>query len=220
MANVLSTECVINGEYMNNNQLFILGITGGVGAGKSTVLSFLKERYGALVIECDAVGRELQLKGGSCYEPMLELFGKDYLLEDGNFDRAKIAAGIFADPSLKQKLEDIVLPAVKEEVKRRIRKCEEDSRRPMAVIESAILLEEHYDQLCNTVWYVHTDEQVRRERLKASRGYSDEKIDSIMAAQKSSVYFQKQCDLTIDNSSENIENTFKQIEEGLKIHGI
>ena len=67
-------------------------------------------------------------------------------------------------------------------------------------MEAALLIEDHYDVICDELWYIHTDEQVRAERLKESRGYDDEKIESIMANQKSPEEFKKACQVVIDNS--------------------
>ena len=96
----------------------ILGITGGVGSGKSTVLDYLKERYGAYLIECDDVARQLQQPGEECYEPMRELFQDDSLLrEDGSFDRSAVARKVFSDEELLGELNRIVHPAVKRRVR-------------------------------------------------------------------------------------------------------
>ena len=77
----------------------VLGITGGVGAGKSTVLAYMKEKYGAYLLECDTIGRCLQQKGEACFKPIVDLFGEECLGEDGELDRGKIAAIVFSDAS-------------------------------------------------------------------------------------------------------------------------
>ncbi len=207
----------------------ILGITGGVGAGKSTVLDYLCSRYGAFLIECDDVARELQQPGEECFQPMVELFSaasglkepaaalKSFLNEDGSFNRKEIARRVFADPDLRLQLNNIVHPAVK----RRVLELVESHREyALIVIEAALLLDDHYDEICDEIWYIYTDDEVRRERLKSSRGYSDKKIDEIIASQRSDESFRSNCALTIDNSSENIQNTFRQLDDALKIRGI
>ena len=88
------------------------------------------------------------------------------------------------------------------------------------VIEAALLLEEHYDQICDEIWYVYTQESVRRQRLQESRGYSDEKITQMMKTQLPDAYFREHCQFVVDNSSDNVENTYEQIDEGLRKHGI
>lgn len=211
--------------------IHVLGITGGVGAGKSTVLGYLEKEYGATVILCDDVARMLQEPGQACYQDMIDLFGREVLQEDGRFDRQKLAAKAFADKELLEKLNEIVHPAVKQYVRGVIENAEnagigtakenslEASSQAMIVIEAALLLEDHYDLLCDEVWYIYTADEVRRERLKASRGYSDERITQMMANQKPDAYFREHCHYIIDNSSDYVENTFEQIAKGLKEHG-
>ncbi len=198
----------------------VLGITGGVGAGKSTVLAYLRDRYGAQILECDAIGRMLQQPGEACWQPMLELFTDECLLPDGTWDRAKIARIIFTDEEKREKLNRIVHPAVKQYVKDRVEDAENDPAVPFTVVEAALLLEDHYDLICDEIWYIYTDPEVRRERLRSSRGYSDEKIDAMNAALKSDVYFREHCALTVDNSASDVENTYNQIDKGLNTHGI
>ncbi len=196
----------------------ILGITGGVGCGKSTVLDYLTSEYGAYLIKCDEVARDLQQPGEVCYQPMLDLFGPSCTESgDGSFDRKKISGLVFADPGLLKKLNGIVHPAVKSRVREMI---ESHADCALIVIEAALLLDDHYDEICDEIWYIHTDDKVRRERLKKSRGYSDQKIDEIFASQRSEESFRRGCALSIDNSSENIQNTFRQLDEALILRGI
>ena len=192
----------------------VIGITGGVGCGKSTVLAYLEKHCGAEIIECDRIGRELQEKGGSCYGPMCRLLsGYDCFGPDG-FDRKKLAALLFGDPQLLSKVNEIVHPAVFETVKERIAQAQEKKR--LAAVESALLLQCGYERICDEIWYIYTDEPSRRERLKFSRGYSDEHIDRILASQESDVFFREKADRVIDNSSPDMENTYRQIDRALK----
>ena len=73
-----------------------------------------------------------------------------------------------------------------------------------------------YESVCNEIWYIYADEAVRRERLKASRGYTDEHIDRILSSQAADSFFREHCDRVIDNSSPDLENTYRQIEEALR----
>lgn len=212
----------------------VLGITGGVGAGKSTVLGYLEKQYGARVILCDDVARLLQEPGEACYQAMVDLFGAEVLQLDGSFDRQRLAAKVFSDKELLGKLNHIVHPAVKQYVKAEIEKAERESaskespqkreekgsQSSLVVIEAALLLEDHYDLLCDEVWYVYTRDEVRRKRLKASRGYSDERISQMMENQKPDAYFREHCHFTVDNSSDQMERTFEQIDVGLRKHGL
>lgn len=197
----------------------VLGITGGVGAGKSTVLGYLKKRYDARVILCDDVARLLQEPGETCYQDMVDLFGTEVLQPDGRFDRQQLAAKVFSDKELLEKLNHIVHPAVKQYVKDQIQQEERAARVPFVVIEAALLLEDHYDLLCDEIWYIYTRDEARRERLKTSRCYSDERISQVMINQKPDAFFRKHCQFMVDNSCDNVENTFEQIDKGLNEHG-
>ena len=188
----------------------VLGITGGVGSGKSTVLNYLKESYGAYLIECDEVARQLQEPGETCYRPMIELFGKQAVKPDNTIDRSE-------DRLLREKLNAIVHPAVKQRVRQLIA---EHADYPLIVVEAALLLDDHYDEICDEIWYIYADEDARRMRLKSSRGYSDERITSMFRSQRSDASFRSLCALTIDNSSENVQNTFWQLDRALALRNI
>ena len=195
----------------------VLGITGGVGSGKSTVLNYLKESYGAYLIECDEVARQLQEPGETCYRPMIELFGIQAVRPDNTIDRSAVAKMVFGNSLLRQKLNAIVHPAVKERVKQLIA---EHADYPLIVVEAALLLDDHYDEICDEIWYIYADEDTRRRRLKSSRGYSDERITSMFQSQRSDDSFRALCALAIDNSSENVQNTFWQLDRALALRDI
>ena len=195
---------------------FILGVTGGAGAGKSRILRYMKERYGAYLIVCDDVGAALQRKGEACYAPIEDLFGCDYLLEDGELNRKKIAMAVFDDPGLLKKLTEIVHPAVKQKVREEI---EQHASYELIVVEAALLLDDHYDEICDEIWYIYASEEIRRQRLKSDRGYSDERIDEMFRTQRKEESFRALTDLTIDNSSDIIQNTCGQIDQALRERG-
>jgi len=192
----------------------ILGITGGVGAGKSMILAYLQEHYGACVISCDQVAADLQKPEGACYGPMLQLLGEEVLRPDKTFDRAAIAARVFADEELLSRINGIVHPLVYREVREMIRQAGDR----LVVIESALLLETGYRDICDEIWYVFALEEIRKQRLKKDRGYSDERIRSVMQSQKDERYFRSGCDYVIDNSLDP-DFAYRQIDRGLSEHG-
>lgn len=198
----------------------VLGITGGVGAGKSTVLEYLRERYHVRVILADEVGRVLQQPGQECYEQIVRAFGPGIQEEKaGEIDRQKLSAIVFADSHQLSRLNAIVHPAVKEYIIEEIDKERQQRAVPFVVIEAALLFEDHYDQICDEIWYIHTETEVRMRRLAKSRGYTEEKSCRIMKNQMSEEQYREKCNLVIDNSSEFVENTYEQIDEGLIRHG-
>ena len=148
----------------------VIGITGGVGSGKSAVLKLLEEEYHAVVVQLDEVAKALQRKGTPCWKAIVEAFGREIL-----------------DEKRKEKTE-------------------------LYVLEAALLLEAGYAKICEETWFIYTEESVRRERLKASRGYSDERITDMIRSQSPEAYFRKNCTRVIDNSRE-IEETRRQIGE-------
>lgn len=191
-----------------------IGITGGVGAGKSTVLDFLKENFQAVVCEADKVAHELQKPGEVCYKEIVREFGRGILKDDQEIDRKKLGSIVFSDTKKLQKLNSIIHPRVKRYI--RDKKEEEQKKRTeLFVIEAALLIEDHYEEICDELWYIHTPDDVRRKRLKKSRGYSDEKIDGIMMNQKSEEQFQKACKVIIENG-EDFKETCIQIKEALE----
>ena len=184
---------------MTKKAMRIIGVTGGVGAGKSTVLSILQKEYGARIIEMDAVGKELMKPGTSCFEEICRAFGKRILLPEGGLDRKKLAETVFRDEAALERLSAIVHPAVRKEVEARLAAAE-GAGAPLAVLESAILLEAGYKSLCTQIWYVRADRETRIRRLSESRGYSREKSLSVMENQKSEEEFMKEADVVVDNS--------------------
>lgn len=192
----------------------IIGVTGGVGAGKSTVLQYLEEAYGALLIQADQVGHEVMEPGEEAYEAILREFGPRVRGADGRIDRKALGTLVFADADKLKRLNAIVHPAVKREILRRIRQAELEGR-ALAVVEAALFLEEKYDAFCQETWYIYTDEQKRRRRLRESRGYTDERIGQIFRNQKSHEEFAGRCTFTIDNNGE-AEETCRQIDKRMR----
>ena len=192
----------------------IIGITGGVGSGKSRVLSFLEEKYNAIICQADHVAWKLQEPGQRSYLEIVEYFGKTILNDDQTINRGALGQIVFNNVAKLQKLNEITHPAVKDYIKEQIF-IEKEKGSELFIIEAALLLEDHYEEICDEIWYIFAREEVRRERLKESRNYTDEKIDSMIAKQQTESYFRKHCQLTIDNSG-NFEDTCIQIEKAMK----
>lgn len=197
----------------------VLGITGGVGAGKSTILDYLEKKYSVRVIQLDQAAHLLMEPGQPCYEKIVERFGRKILAPDETIDRKLLYQETFPDRQKVEELNEIVHPLVKEYVREQIRIETEADRIPFLVIEAALLLEDHYEEICDTIWYVYVDPEVRISRLEQSRGYTPEKTTQILKNQKSDEEFRLYCQFVIDNSSDFIENTYEQIDKGLKEYG-
>lgn len=192
--------------------MLIIGITGGVGAGKSSVLDYIEEKCKCRIILADDVGNKVKLPGEICYNRLVELLGSDILDEKGYIDKARMAAAIFSDSELLLQVNAIIHPAVEEYILGEIRKEKEADELDFFFVEAALLIECGYGAHVDELWYIYASEEVRRKRLKESRGYSDEKISGIMQGQLAEEEFRKACAVVIDNSGD-LEETKKQIDK-------
>lgn len=189
----------------------ILGITGGVGSGKSAVLDYLEAEYHAVICQLDDVARMLQQNGQVCFTKIVETFGENVIGKDQELDRQKLSEIVFSDAKKLQQLNEIVHPEVKQWVIRDIAD-KEKSGVSLYVIEAALLPTAGYETICDEMWYIYTNEKVRTERLKASRGYSEERIRNMIASQPKEEIFRKACCAVIENSG-IFEDTKRQIGE-------
>lgn len=193
-----------------------IGITGGVGAGKSTVLGYMEQTLGACVFEADKIGHLVMEPGEPCYDKIVQLFGKDVIKSDKTIDRKRVSDVVFSNGEMLAKLNGIIHPAVKEYIRRHLE--EEKLRgRQLAVVEAALLLEDHYEVFCDEIWYIHTEKEIRIGRLMSSRGYTREKAESIIHNQASEDYFRAHADYVIENNGD-LRKTREQIEKGVRRH--
>lgn len=199
---------------MMQNKMKTIGITGGVGAGKSTVLSYLEEKFGAFVIQADLIGHKVMEPGERCYIPVTQLFGKDVIKEDKTIDRKRISDVVFSKKELLEKLNQIIHPAVRAYI---LEQLEEERLhgRKLCVVEAALLLEEHYEEFCDQVWYIHADQEVRIERLMKTRGYTRQKAENIIKNQATEAFFRMHADYVIENNKD-LEKTYQEIMEGIE----
>lgn len=188
----------------------VIGVTGGVGSGKSVVLSILEKDCHAETILADLVAHDLMQPGGKSYEDIVEAFGDGILNDDGTIDRVKLGNIVFHDAEKLQKLNAITHPNVKEEIKNRIQKIREQGTASMILLEAALLIESGYEDVYDELWYIYVDRETRYRRLQEGRGYTREKTDSIMQKQLTEEQFRKYADVVIDNSY-SIEETKQQI---------
>lgn len=183
----------------------IIGITGGVGAGKSRILDILKSQYQAEIIEADQVARELEEPGREGYQKLIASFGTEILDDTGIIDRKKFAEMIFQDKEALKKVNGMIHPMAWEEIKRQVRA----SGAELVAVEAA-LFDEESRSFCDELWYIDTSEENRIARLMENRGYTREKCLDIMENQRSRQEFLQLADVTIDNNGE-AEETARQI---------
>ncbi len=205
----------------------VIGITGGVGSGKSTITDTLHEKYGYRVLRTDDMAKELELPGHAVYDALITAFGEGILVpQDENspralrmIDKAAFGALIYDDPTALKIAEDIIHPATWgwcEEIIREEREKAAESGAAMPegariVVESALPCD-RYRRMCDEIWFVYVEKDIRIARLRETRGYSLEKCRKIMAEQLSDNEFLRYADHVIDNSAE-LEVTLRRVDE-------
>lgn len=192
----------------------VIGITGGVGAGKSAILAYIKEKYNCRILLADEAAHLVKEPGQLCYEKIVKLLSRDILNEDGTINKQKMAGKIFASEPLRLEVNQIIHPAVKELILNAIEEERRKEQYDFFFLEAALLIEDGYLEIVDEMWYIYAREEVRRQRLKTTRMYSDEKINAIMQSQLKEEDFRKYCKVVIDNS-EALTDAYRQIDEKL-----
>lgn len=193
----------------------VIGITGGVGAGKSQILSYLKEHLNCRMVLADEAAHRVKEPGTPCFEKLVGLLGKEILTEEGTIDKGKMAARIFADSAVLAQVNAWIHPAVKAYILEAIEQARKTEEVSFFFIEAALLIEDGYEAVVDELWYIYASEEVRRKRLRESRGYSEEKISAILASQLSEAAFRAHCQVIIDNSG-SLEDTYAQLDKKIK----
>ena len=192
----------------------VIGITGGVGSGKSALLSYIKGKYDCEIILADEAAHRVKEPGQPCYQKLIELLTDDILNEDGTINKKEMAAKIFGSDELLEKVNAIIHPAVKEMILQEITRLKKEGKTCFFFIEAALLIECGYLNIVDEMWYIYAREDIRRKRLKESRNYTDEKINAIMDSQLKEEEFRKYCKVVIDNSG-SLEDAYEQIDREL-----
>lgn len=178
----------------------VIGLTGGIGSGKSTVLNILKNDYNAYIMLADDIGKETMVPGTETYNKMVSEFGAEILREDGSIDTTKLSAILMAD---KKKLEiqnGIVHPYVIGRIKDKLEELKNTEL--LVAVESAILFEAGCDRLCDEVWVVTVPAKLRIERLMRDRGYTRERAESFINHQMSDEEYIARADKKVINDGD------------------
>lgn len=196
----------------------ILGLTGSLGSGKSTVSSHLRD-LGAQVICADEIAREVVAKGSPALLDITREFGPEMVGPDGTLDRRAMARLVFADADARRKLEQIIHPRVRE---RELQLLATFRDSPLIVLDIPLLYETGAEDICDQVVVVAIDEQARRERLMRDRSMGPEEIAARLAAQMPQEQKVARADHVINNSG-TLDETRQQVArliQTLKIPGI
>lgn len=202
----------LNRRITKENHMKIIGITGGIGTGKSTVLNLLKQEYHAYIVEADKLAHELMLPGEAVYHRITDIFGTDILNIDGTIDRNRLGAIVFKDADSLRKLNEVVHPAVKQYILQDMETKKKEGNVEYYVIEAALLIEDGYKTICDELWYIYVEREERIKRLIAGRGGSREKWEHVIGNQSSDDYYRMNCDYVVDNGS-SFEHTINIVKE-------
>ena len=190
----------------------IIGITGGIASGKSTVTEFLRQQ-GYQVIDADQVVHELQEPGKRLYQALLSTFGPAILQEDGRLDRPKLGAMIFGNPDLLAQSSQLQNEIIREELARRRDLLAETE--DIFFMDLPLLFELEYDNWFDQIWLVDVTEETQLSRLMARNTLSQEEAEKRIAAQLSLREKRKRADVLIDNNG-SLEATRQQIRDALQ----
>ena len=193
----------------------VIGITGGIGCGKSALLTAIDQEYKCRILFADQIANFLKEPGQSCYEPIVYLLGKDVLDDGGHIDKKKMSDKIFGNEALLELVNEIIHPAVKNYICGCIEKEREQNKVDYVFVEAALFIEAGYRDIVDSLWYIYAREEVRIHRLQEGRGLAPEKIRSIMNNQLQEEVFRKHCDVMIDNS-DSLENSMVQVHRNLQ----
>lgn len=191
----------------------IIGITGGVGAGKSTVLKYIKEVCCEENIDCkiyllDDEAKKLQNPGMPMFEAVIKEFGEEILAEDGNVDRTKLASITFGNEENMKRLNNTTLPFILSHIDKLLSNVKDED---LVFLESAILLDSSIKDKCNQIWFIQADRNLRKVRLKVNRDYSEERIKNMFKSQRRDTYFKNRCDIIIYNNDIDVmQNNVKE----------
>lgn len=201
------------------------GLTGGIGSGKSTVSSLLRDR-GATIIDADAIVRHLQLPGELVFDRMVERWGTEILAEDGSLDRAAVGEIVFRDEVELAALNSIVHPAVADQTSRLVDEVAGTDAIvvhdiPLLVLPGGELLTGRDHTTWSGIVVVDTPVELAIERVMASRGMDRESIVSRMDAQASRAERRAAADVVIDNSGDlkDLEREVERVWEWMQVQG-
>ena len=190
----------------------IIGITGGIASGKSTVTEFLRQQ-GYQVIDADQVVHELQEPGERLYQALLSTFGSSILQEDGRLDRPKLGAMIFGNPELLEQSSQIQNQIIREELAGRRDLLAETE--DIFFMDLPLLFELQYEDWFDQIWLVDVTEETQLSRLMTRNALSQEEAEKRIAAQLSLREKRKRADVLIDNNG-SLEATRQQIRDALQ----
>jgi len=196
----------------------IIGLTGGIASGKSTIAQMLVER-GALLVDADAVAREVVQPGEPALEAIASSFGQAVLNENGTLNRAALGDIVFKDKELLHKLEAITHPAIRETMQRRIKKYAESHPKKLVVADIPLLYETKQEHLYEGIMVVYVPVHIQCERLMERSGMTKDEAMRRIANQMDIEEKRKRADWVVDNSGSK-QQSERQIEQFWQSQGL
>jgi len=178
--------------------MLTIGLTGGIGSGKSTAAKILAE-FGAPIIDADKVAHTTYAPGGAAYEAVIAAFGTEIVAVDRTIDRKKLGAIVFGNSELLNKLTSIVWPATFKSIRAEIDGLRARGEKMPVVVEAAILIEANWQPLCDEIWLVRASRQAVIDRIEHQRGLKPAETEARIRAQLSDDERAKHASLVIDN---------------------
>ena len=176
----------------------IIGLTGGIGTGKSTVSAYLAQK-GCKIIDADLISHQMTEAGSPCLAEIRDAFGEEVFLRDGNLDRKKVGRLVFADAEKKKTLEQIITRRVIEKTLRILQDCRA-RQETLVVLDAPLLFECGMQRYTDETWLVVCRTETRLRRIAARDGLAEEDIQKRIANQMSTEQKEKLADYIIDNS--------------------
>lgn len=189
----------------------ILGLTGGIACGKSTISAYLKE-FGLPVIDADECSRAVVEKGSIGLEKLTEIFGNKILENDGTLNRKALGQIVFSDSEHLSLLNSVMEPLIREEISRRLN---QENNADLVVLDAPLLIEQHYDKICDFIMTIDVPKKIQLERLIERDNLSEDEAKSRIESQLSSRERNGFADVVIDSSG-TVEQTRKQVIKWLK----
>jgi dephospho-CoA kinase len=188
--------------------MYRIGLTGGIGSGKSTVAGLLVE-LGAALVDTDAIARALTLPGGAGIAPIAALFGTEVLSADGALDRARMREVVFRDPAAKLQLEAILHPLIGAACERQAKDAVDN---PMLVFDVPLLVESgRWRARVDRVLVVDASEGMQRRRVMARSGWSGEQVDAVIAQQATRAARRAAADAVIFNENLTLQELAQEV---------
>lgn len=185
----------------------IIGLTGGIASGKSTVSAYLAE-LGAIIIDADKIAHEIMEKGKTAYWQIIEAFGREILAENGEIDRSRLGKIVFNELEKKKILEEITHPQVIREMREKIEEYRAENK--VIVLDIPLLFEAGLEFMVDEIWVVYVDRGTQLQRLMARDGLSYEEANKRIQAQMSLEKKRDLADFVINNKG-NIEDLKRQV---------